>query len=113
MIQLSLWLNIGVLVPVSFALAMNRPGVQQVFGEHSPARGILQSVYFSILVASIALLLLGDPRSSAVLLGVQIVYKITTPFSVRTFRNPVVLSNLGIAAFHIGSLLVSRSALSS
>jgi hypothetical protein len=31
---------------------------------------------------------------------VQILYKVTTPFTVGSFANPVVVSNLAIAAFH-------------
>jgi hypothetical protein len=30
----------------------------------------------------------------------QIVYKLLSPFSVKTFKNPVVISNLLIAIFH-------------
>jgi hypothetical protein len=38
------------------------------------------------------------------LLGVQVIYKLTTPFTVGTWRNPVVLSNLAIAAVHTATL---------
>jgi hypothetical protein len=34
------------------------------------------------------------------LLLMQVVYKLTTPFTVGTFGNPVVVSNLVIAALH-------------
>jgi hypothetical protein len=42
----------------------------------------------------------------AALLLVQVIYKLTTPFTVGSFTNPVVLSNLAIAAFHSGTLAV-------
>ncbi len=40
------------------------------------------------------------PMMVAALLMVQIVYKVITPFAVGSFSNPVVVSNLAIAAFH-------------
>ncbi len=98
--RLSLVLNIAVLIPVLAALAANRAGAIAVFGERTPARGILQSIYFAILVMSAALLAVQDLHATAGLLGVQIVYKVTTPFTVGTVKNPVVISNLLIAAFH-------------
>lgn len=105
MLQLSLVLNIAVLVPVTIALATGRRAAREVFGEPSPARGILLSVYFSILVVSAALLVLQDARSSAVLLLMQVVYKLATPFTVGSLTNPVVLSNLAISVVHIVSLV--------
>lgn len=109
MMQLSLLLNIAVLVPVSLALAANRPGATKVFGERTPARGILLSIYISILVVSAGLLVWGDSRSIGALLIVQIVYKLTTPFTVGTLKNPVVLSNLAISVFHLAALWTSRA----
>ncbi len=104
LLTLSLWLNIAVLVPVTLALAADRPAATEVWGPRTPARGILQSIYFAILVGSAALLVVGDARASAALLGVQVVYKVTTPFTVGSLRNPVVLSNLGISVFHLAAL---------
>ena len=40
------------------------------------------------------------PLMVAALLSVQIIYKLITPFAVGNFSNPVVVSNLAIAAFH-------------
>jgi hypothetical protein len=34
----------------------------------------------------------------------QIVYKTLTPFTTKTFKNPVVISNLFIAIFHFFTL---------
>jgi hypothetical protein len=31
----------------------------------------------------------------------QIVYKLLSPFTVKTFKNPVVISNIFIAIFHL------------
>jgi len=38
------------------------------------------------------------------LLLVQILYKVTTPFTVGGFTNPVVISNLFVAALHLITL---------
>ncbi|GAA2043124.1 hypothetical protein GCM10009819_32140 [Agromyces tropicus] len=115
MIVVSLTLNIIVLVPVLTALQLGGRRVDGVFGERSPAREILRSVYAAILLASatllIAVLLDVEPRlvEGAVLglLAIQVVYKVGTAVTVRhAFRNPVVLSNLGIAAVH-GATIVT------
>lgn len=100
MIILSLALNILVLVPVCFSLLTSAGWTQATYGPPSPARGILLSIYLAILVGSAALLFKPVPAMVAALLIVQIVYKITTPFTVGTLGNPVVISNLLIAAFH-------------
>jgi hypothetical protein len=60
---------------------------------------------------SAALLVVRDPRSIAALLAVQVVYKLTTPFTVGTLRNPVVLSNLGIVSIHLASPWSARATL--
>jgi hypothetical protein len=40
----------------------------------------------------------------APLLLVQVIYKLTTPFTVGSFENPVVISNVLIAAVHLATL---------
>jgi Na+-transporting NADH:ubiquinone oxidoreductase subunit NqrB len=100
MIQLSLLLNIAVLTPVCAGLISNASWVRASYGEATQARGILLSVYLAIGIVSALLLFVREPKFVAALLLVQIVYKLTTPLTVGTFANPVVMSNLGIAAFH-------------
>ena len=113
MILLSLVLNVLVLVPVTFGMATSANWVEAAYGPASPARGILLAVYLAILVGSVGFLFRPVPEMVAVLLGVQIVYKIITPVSVATLSNPVVVSNLGIAAFHAVTLylIVYRASL--
>jgi hypothetical protein len=96
----SLLLNIIVLIPVCYGLLFNANGTQVSFGNPTPARSILLSVYIAILLFSIILLLKPDPKMITALLCVQIIYKFTTPFTVGTFTNPVVISNILIAIFH-------------
>lgn len=100
LVYASLGLNIAVLVPVCLGLVTRAGWTLAAYGPESPARGILLSVYLAILVASAGLLLKPVPAMVAALLAVQILYKLTTPFTVGTLGNPVVLSNLAIAAFH-------------
>jgi uncharacterized membrane protein (DUF441 family) len=96
----SLLLNIIVLIPVCYGLLSNANGTQDSFGNATPARSILLSVYIAILLCSIILLVKPDPKMILTLLCVQIIYKFTTPFTVGTFTNPVVISNILIAIFH-------------
>ena len=104
MIKLSLALNVLVLVPVCGSLLSNAGWTMTAYGPPSPARGILLSIYLAILVVSAGLLFKPVPAMVAALLVVQIVYKLTTPITVGTLANPVVLSNLAIAAFHAATL---------
>jgi hypothetical protein len=104
LITLSLALNIIVLIPVCSGLLTNAGWTATAYGAASPARGILLSVYLAILLVSVGLLVKPIPFMVAALLLVQIVYKLTTPFSVGNIANPVVVSNLGIAAFHCVTL---------
>jgi hypothetical protein len=100
LIYASLVLNIFVLLPVCHGLLNKAGWTDAAYGPDAPARGILLSVYLAILVASAGLLVKPVPAMVAALLLVQIIYKFTTPFTVGSFSNPVVISNLAIAAFH-------------
>lgn len=104
MLLVSLCLNILVLIPVCWGLASRAKWADAAWGEQTPARGILLSIYLAILIGSVALLLIRSPMLATPLLAIQVLYKVTTPLTVRSFRNPVVLSNLGIAAIHTGTL---------
>lgn len=108
----SLTLNLLVLAPVCTGLLRASPWTLPTFGPATPARGILLSVYLAIAAASVLLLLRPAPAAIAALLLVQIVYKITTPLTVGTLANPVVVSNLLIAAVHAATLalLLTRGA---
>ena len=108
MIIVSLVLNILVLVAVGGSLIAKAGWTRSAYGDRTPARDILLAIYLAILIASVGLLV-GDMVAPAAwmlgaivtLLSVQIVYKVLTAVTVqRALRNPVVLSNLGIAAVH-------------
>lgn len=114
MLVISLLLNIAVLIPVVAVLLLStRRGIDTrgsfPWGARTPARDILLAIYIAILTASIALLAVVATTGPSVavdaaavsLFAVQIVYKVLTAVTVRdALRNPVVLSNLGIAAVH-------------
>jgi hypothetical protein len=100
LIFISLGINILVLVPVCLGLLTKADWTPAAYGPDSAARAILLSVYLAILVCSVGLLFKPIPAMVAALLLVQIIYKFSTPFTVGSFGNPVVISNLAIAAFH-------------
>lgn len=106
MVVLSLALNVVVLLPVCAGVVCDAGWARACYGPDSPARRILLSVYLAIGVVSVGLLLVRRPVPAAALLLVQVTYKLTTPLTVGTFTNPVVASNLGIAAFHSLTLVV-------
>lgn len=105
-IVLSLLLNVAVLVPVCIGLISDAQWARTSYGDETAARGVLLSIYFAIGAVSVALLWIGDSRMVAALLLVQVIYKLTTPFTVGTLDNPVIISNLLIAAFHSVTLFL-------
>lgn len=111
MVLLSLLFNIAVLVPVCGGLLFDTFGsgaewVRECYGADTAGRRILLSVYLSIGLVSAALLCVLQPLAVAALLAVQIVYKVITPVAVGTLSNPVVISNLVIAAFHAATITI-------
>jgi hypothetical protein len=106
MIFVSLLINILVLIPVCAGLFFDADWVVDGYGPVSPARGILLSIYGAILVTSFCLLIKPLPLLVAPLLLVQVLYKLTTPFTVGNINNPVVISNLAIAAVHLVTLFL-------
>lgn len=108
---LSLATNILVLLPICIGMLRDAPWVAEAWGDRTPARSILFSIYLAILATSIVLLFLPDPKFVAALLFVQVVYKMTTPFTVANWRNPVVVSNLLIAALHLAAIFSLSGAL--
>lgn len=108
--RLSLGLNVLVLVPVCLSLLGKAAWCDSAYGPPSPARGILLSIYLAILLASAGLLFKPVPAAIVALLAVQVLYKLTTPFTVGTLANPVVASNLAIALVHsVTIVLLFRS----
>jgi len=83
------------------SLRNNNVRIVETLGEFNPARGILLAIYTTILAASIYLLIYPDTKFAIALLLVQIVYKLLTPFTVKTLKHPFVISNVLIAVVHI------------
>jgi hypothetical protein len=104
MILVSLVANVAVLIPVCVGLLVDASWVADVYGAATPARRILLSVYVAILIVSMCLLFKREPMLVAPLLLVQVLYKLTTPFTVGSFTNPVVISNVVIAGIHLVTL---------
>lgn len=101
MLTLSLLLNILILIPICYLMLTNNVRMVETLGEFNPARGILLAIYMTILIASIGLLIFPDTKFSIALLLMQIVYKLLTPFTVKTLKHPFVISNMLVAIVHI------------
>jgi hypothetical protein len=50
---------------------------------------------------STLLLFFMDMKLAFALFFIQIVYKVLTPFTVKTINNPIVITNLFVALFHL------------
>ncbi len=106
MVTVSLLINILILVPVCFVMMRGGASRQDVLGPWTPARGILLSMYMAILALSVILLIAPNADAVVALLLMQIFYKVTTPMTVGTVRNPVVVANLFVSAVHLTTLFV-------
>ena len=104
MITASLLLNIVVLIPFCTALMLNNEKVQKTAGIFTPARGILLAMYLTILLSSILLLYFNDMKLAFALFSMQVVYKVLSPITAKTLKNPIIISNILIAAFHLATL---------
>ncbi len=105
MVVLSLLINGSALLPVCAGLLTDASWATSAYGERTPARAILLSIYLAIGLVSVLLLIRREPKAVAALLLVQVLYKVTTPLTVGTLANPVVVSNLVIAGFHMATLI--------
>lgn len=101
MITASLILNIAVLIPVCYFMLTNNFRMVKTMGEFTPSRGILLAIYTTILLASILLLFFTDIKLAFALFFMQIVYKLLSPFTVKTLKHPFVISNIFISIFHL------------
>ena len=101
MVTASLLLNIIVLIPVCIALLLNYKHMEFAAGIFTPARGILLAIYLTILMASTALLFFTDLKLAFGLFVMQIIYKVLSPFTVKSIKNPIVICNVLIAVFHL------------
>jgi hypothetical protein len=92
--------------PVCLGLITEAVWAEEGYGPITTAREILLSIYIAILLISLLLLRKPDPKLVAPLLLFQVIYKFSTPLTVGTLQNPVVLSNLRIAVLHTITLWV-------
>ncbi len=106
MVVVSLLINVAVLVPVCAGLLADASWTTSAYGEHTPARAILLSIYLAIALVSVLLLVRREPKAVAALLLVQVLYKVATPLTVGTMGNPVVVSNLVVTGFHTATLFL-------
>jgi len=106
MIYVSLITNIVVLIPIVLLMGIKSPLVDTAWGPFTEARGVLWSIYLAILAASLTLVFLPVVSFVVALLTIQIVYKVITPFTVGNVKNPVVISNLLIAAVHLATVAI-------
>lgn len=106
--------NVVVVTIIPWLILRDAPAMRAVYGPDTPARRILACLYATIALASavalVATAVSGDAaialRIAAVLFPLQIIYKLATLPAVGA-RNPVVISNVAIAALHAITLVVA------
>jgi hypothetical protein len=104
---ISLLINIIILIPVCIIILYFEDTASFAYGVNTPSRQILLSMYLSILVFSIFLLVnriyYGKSNNVSIisLLTVQIIYKILSVGLVTAPNNPVKWANLIVAIIHM------------
>lgn len=91
---------------MAILLIIDERHMKRAFGEITPARQILSSLYLAIATASFVALLI--PHYSiaiaSILFPIQIFYKLSTLATVSDKNNPVIWWNLAISIVHFVSL---------
>jgi hypothetical protein len=107
-VTISHLINVLVAGSIGTLLLLNLPSMTAVYGEVTPARSILASVYLAIAATSLFALIFPaySIAVAKVLFPVQILYKVSTVLTVGTITHPVVISNLFISILHAISLLM-------
>ena len=108
MTLITIALAVNVLVAGFWGMTLAFTSLSQAdaaFGPDTPARRILACLYLAIALASLFGLALPAYAVSIalVLFPIQILYKTLTVGIVRSVRNPVVLSNIAIAALLVAA----------
>ncbi|MEM6760346.1 MAG: hypothetical protein AAF601_12790 [Pseudomonadota bacterium] len=104
MLTFTLAVNIAILVPVIFGLALGN--MDDAFGPATDARRILACVYFAIAVLSAVLIALHLGKHSwalpmtLALFAMQIAYKLATVATIG-LGSPVVVTNLAVVALQL------------
>lgn len=104
-VNCSLVLNIVVLIPVCLGIMLDAHWVLYGWGIRQPSLEILVSIYVTILLASVYLLIQQDHKYIFGLLALQVIYKLLTVVFVGNWHNPVMVSNFIIAIVHSVSLV--------
>lgn len=98
--------NVLVAGGVAYLILTNSVSMTAVYGEATPARSILASVYLAIALTSA--FALAFPAYSImiakILFPLQIVYKLSTILTVGSITHPVVAANVFISILHAISL---------
>lgn len=99
-------INVLIAGVMALLLMVDEHHMKRVFGDSTPARQILSSLYMAIAVASFVALIV--PQYSIaialVLFPIQILYKLSTLVTVSSKNNPVIWCNFGISIVHAASL---------
>jgi hypothetical protein len=108
LITISHLINVLVAGGMAFLLIINAAAIQDVYGPLTPARSILASMYMAIAVTSLFALVFPvySIAIAKVLFPLQILYKLSTIFTVGLITHPVVVSNILISMLHAAALFL-------
>jgi hypothetical protein len=100
MLTLSLSVNVLLFTVICTGLVMDARWARVFYGQQSPARRVMLSVYLASLLVSLLMLLGLLPMFVLPLLMFQIAVKLFSPIAFGTFRHPIVIIYLCVATLH-------------
>ena len=106
MLLVALVLNIVILAPIVVGLTIGGRVIFRVMGTLTPARSSLLAMYLAFLATSILFLFWPLEPGIITLLAIQIAYQVLSAFTVRVLTNPIVITNLLLAAIQTGLLVL-------
>lgn len=105
-LSIALVLNIVVAIPVVIGLLVQARWTIAVFGQVTPARGLVLAKVLAVTAASILFLFWPLEPAIITLLALQITVGVLQAFTIRVLSNPGVISLLLLSAVHTGLLVL-------
>lgn len=105
-LSIALVLNIALAIPVLVGLLAQARWTIAVFGQVTPARGMVLAQILAVLASSILFLFWPLEPAIITLLALQITAGVLQAFTIRVLTNPGVIALLLLSALHTGLLVL-------
>lgn len=105
-LTIALWLNVVVLTGVVVVLVGGGRLAVRLWGQTTPARGIVLAYALAALATTIVLLVWPIEPAIVTLLALLIASQVLTVFTIRVLTSPIVIGSAILATVHTGLLVL-------